>query len=361
MPSKTRILYKLALVLCTVITVIAGVGVTSLSITQRGIAVGVSIDWVQNAYRVGVQFVQPGESNAPGSASMYEVVSGSGNTLLAALDDVAQKTSQYPSYAHCKVLFVGDNLLNERLDQVMRILLQSNALGSVQVVAVEGEGFDSLTAHVPILETASAYMEKENKLVNQLGGRTLVSVKDYCQRIDEGGTKYLPFARRIPAEKPLGSKEKDQEQPVLFDINNTVAADQNNVMHIYGSDITHSVGLIEGKSGIITAYTDDGRYVTVQIRSIRATRRYRPNTVVGTYRYVVTVTEQTLSLSEPPADLVEKMVSDAIEQSLLAAYTTCYNDGVDIFSVCGHLYKRYGATVSLQQAKWERNIRVKCR
>ena len=361
MPTSRRILYKIALALCAVVAVVAGIGVTSLSITQRGIAVGVSIDWVQNAYRVGVQFVQPGDSNAPGSASVYEVVQGTGDTLHTALDDVVQKTSQYPSYAHCKVLFVGDNLLDERLDEVMRILLVSNTLGSVQVVAVEGMGYDSLTAHVPILETASAYMEKENKLVNELGGRTLVSIKDYCQRIDDGGTKYLPYARQVPAEKPLGGPDADTQAPVLFDINNTVAADENDQMHIYGSDITHSVGLIEGKSGFITAYTPDGRYVTVQIRAIRASRRYRANTVMGTYRYTVSVLEQSLSTEDPSASEVEALVADAIEQKLDWAYRTCMADGVDIFSVCGHLYKRYGVRVPLAEAQWQRTIRVKCR
>lgn len=356
-----RIAYKSLAVLAVLLVAIGGFGVTGLGITQRGIAVGMSVDYRDGAYTVGVQFVEAGEANAPGSASMYEVVKGRGATLNQALENVAEISSLYPSYAHCKVLLVGSNLLSARLDGVVKTLLHDHRLGNLQLVAVDGDGFDFLTAYVPILETASAYMEKENRLIGQLGGRTLVSVKDYCQRIDASGTKYLPYARRLKAQTPIGSGDVPTQDPILFDLYNTVASNQEGQMLVYGADVTKGVGLIEAKSGQITAYCEDGRFVTVNIQSIRVSRRYRPNTVAGTYRYTVRVVEQTISEQEPSADQVEQLVAEAIERSLVHAYQTCRSDGVDIFSLCGRLYKRYGKEVALDDVLWQRTILVRCR
>lgn len=350
---------------CLLVVAVCGITTESLSVGKRGVVIGFGIDWHEKGYTVCAQMLQPGAGNSPDTPAMYEVVVGKGATLREAMADITKKTSLYPSYAHCKVLFVGDNMLSARLDGVLEQLMQNNDLGNVQVVAVEGTAYDAVTATVAILPTSSAYMERDNLLISKFGGRRLVSLKDYCQRVDGvSGSKFLPYAVAVPAEKPTGGEEstKQEDQVVLYDVLNTVAFDREGKPHVYGNEITRSVGLVETKGGQFTAYTGDGRYVTVKINGAKRRRTYQPRTVVGHYRFEVSVLEQTLvEEGEPTARDVEQLVAARMDEAMQSAFDICKTDGVDIFSVTGRLYKRYGEVWPLEACVWERDIEVKCK
>lgn len=364
--ATRRIIGKwLIVALCGVVVTVCGMTTESMSITKRGIVIGLSVDVTEKGYTVCAQMVQADASNTPEAPSAYEVVVGEGATLRQAMYAIAEKTSLYPSYAHCKVLFVGESLLSPSPDAVLLTFMQHNDLGNVQVVAVEGSGRAAITAKVAIANTSSAYIEKDNMLVSKMGGRRLVGLKEYCQRIDgKSGCKFLPYARAVSAEQPTGGEQQaaTDEAVVLYDILNTVAFGEDGEPHIYGGDITRAVGLVEAAGGQFTAYTEDGRYVTVSIDSASRRRRYSENTVEGTYRYEVTVLEQTLSASgEPKAAEVEALVAMRMDETMRDAFERCRGESVDIFSVAGHLYKRYGYTVPLAQCVWRRKITVKCK
>lgn len=361
--TRNKVYKWLVIAVCVAVVAVCGITTESLAVTRRGIVIGLGVDGTDKGYTVCAQMMQAGAGNSPDTPAMYEVVVGEGASLREAMGAITQKTSLYPSYAHCKVLFVGDNLLDSRLDTLLTQFMQNNDLGNVQVVAVEGTAYDAVTATVAILPTSSAYMERDNQLVSKFGGRRLVSLKDYCQRIDGvSGNKFLPYAVAVPAEKPTGGDTPPPEgAPVLYDVLNTAAFDAEGRVHVYGNDVTLSVGLVETKGGQFTARRDDGRFVTVKINSATRHRKYRPDTVEGTYRYEVSVVEQTLAEGQPSAQEVEQLVAQRMDEAMQAAFDTCKADGVDIFSVSGYLYKRYGTLVPLEQCVWQRKIEVKCK
>ena len=360
-----RIFKWLVFLVCMVVVAICGVTTESLAVGKRGVVIGMGVDWHEKGYTVCAQMLQAGAGSSPDTPAMYEVVVGEGATLREAMADVTKKTSLFPSYAHCKVLFVGEELLTERLDGVLMQLMQNNDLGNVQVVAVEGTAYRAITATVAILPTSSAYIERDNLLISKFGGRRLLSLKDYCQRADGvSGNKFLPYAISVPAEKPTGGEEsgKQEQEVVLYDVLNTVAFDQEGKAHVYGNEITRSVGLVETKGGQFTAYTDDGRFVTVKINGAKRRRTYSPREVVGHYNFEVGILEQTLSpQGDPTADEVETLVARRMDEAMQSAYEICLADGVDIFSVTGRLYKRYGEVWPLEACTWRREIEVKCK
>ena len=360
-----RIIKWTVIAVCLAVVAICGVTTESLAVGKRGVVIGLGVDWHEKGYTVCAQMLQAGAGNSPDTPAMYEVVVGEGATLREAMADVTKKTSLFPSYAHCKVLFVGDSLLTDRLDGLLVQLMQGNDLGNVQVVAVEGSAYQAITATVAILPTSSAYIERDNLLISKFGGRRLLSLKDYCQRIDGvSGNKFLPYAVSVPAEKPTGGEEstKQEDDVVLYDVLNTVAFDSEGKAHVYGNEITRSVGLVETKGGQFTAYTEDGRYVTVKINGVKRRRTYRPRTVIGHYTFEVGILEQTLVADgEPKARDVEALVALRMDEAMQRAYETCLADGVDIFSVTGRLYKRYGEVLPLEACTWRRKIEVKCK
>ncbi len=359
---RKRLLTKIiVIVVCGAALLLGGGMVEQMEATKRGIVIGTSIDKTDEGFTVCAQLVVAGESNTPGSASAYEVVVGEGKTLMQAMENITTKSSLRPSYAHCKVLFVGEQLIKGGLDEVMVTLLESNSLGSdMQVVAVQGRAQEAIGTPVAILTTSSSYLEQDSELVTKVGGRSLVTIKDYCQRLDgKGGTKYLPLAVKIKAEPPLGAEQQGTQDVYLFDLNNTVAYDQNGTPHFYGHEVTQGVGLVEAKGGEFTATLPDGRFVTVRIDKVYRTRHYRPDTVVGNYRYEVSVVEQTLVPDgQPSSKEVAQLVAEQIDARMEDVYRKCKQDGVDIFSACGRVYKRYWKWLPLDQVKWERHVSV---
>ena len=333
-----------------------------LQLTKLGIVLGVSVDRDEQDYVVCAQLVEASSVNTPQSGPAYQVIVGKGKTLMGAFDHIKAQSSLYPAYAHCKVLFVGEELTKNGLDGVMKSLLTGNLLsGDVQVVATQGEAKKTITSKVPILTTSSAYMAEDNVLVSQIGGRKLVTIKDYCAKLDgKSGTKYLPYAIAVRAEPPTGQTQGQTANVFLYDLDNTVAFDQDGNPHVYGKEVTRAVGLLEAKGGQVTAYDDKGGYVTVAISKARRVRAYAPAHVIGNYFYSVRVIEQTLSDSNPDAEYVQRLIADAIDKQMRQTEEECRKDNVDIFSLQGRLYKRYGQIWPLEEITWERNISVQC-
>ncbi|MBO4535101.1 MAG: hypothetical protein J5755_04115, partial [Clostridia bacterium] len=222
------------------------------------------------------------------------------------------------------------------------------------------EGSEALSAKVPLVDSSSVYVEQDNLLVSQTGGRDLVSLKDYCARLDgKEGAKLLPYAVKVPTQ-PTQSQQGGAGEAYLFDLCNTVAFSTDGTPHIYGKEVTLGLGLVNAKGGQVTATDQDGRFVTVKLLSVTKTRRYRRYVVEGTYRYQVSVVDGDLPF-DTPAQEIEAMIAREIDRMMEAAYLAAKADGVDIFAVAGRLYARYGVSLTLDQVEWRRHIKVTCR
>ena len=342
-----------------VVLVAGGILVEPIELGRRGIVVGMSIDLVAEGYLVAVQLVSVAADSKEGKASAYTVVEGTGPTVSQAMDSISYQASLMPSYGHCKVLFLGEDTLTE-IDGILVNFLRNDILTQdTQIVAVQGTGKEALSAKVPLLDSSSAYVEQDNMLVSQTGGRNLVSLKDYCAKVKgEIGAKLLPYAVKIKAQPADGEQQK-QDEAVLFDLYNTVAYSTDGVPHIYGHQVTRGVGLVNAKGGQVTAYDREGRYVTVKLLTVVKTRSYTPDTIKATYRYAVSVVESTLP-AETPEKEIATLVATEIDREMEYAYQTALKDDVDLFAVAGRLYCRYGTKLSLSQVKWERTIKVTC-
>lgn len=357
--DKRKISHWAILLALAAILLVGGVVVEPIGLTRRGIVVGMSVDKTATGYRVAVQLVSVASGDPQGKASSYVIVEGQGGSVAAAMDAIAYRSSLLPSYGHCKVLFVGENVL-PYLDEIAVGFLRKDTLSQdTQIVAVQGQAVEALAAKVPLLDSSSTYVEQDNLLVSQTGGRNLVSLKDYCGRVDgKSGAKLLPYAVKI-ATRPDDGEETPEETSYLFDLYNTVAYDGAGVPHVYGHEVTAGVGLVNAKGGQITAYREDGRYVTVKILTVTKSRSYTEDTVKGSYCYTVSVVEQTIS-PDAKAEEIASMVAAEIDRMILAAFETARADGVDVFGVAGRLYWRYGKVLPLDQVKWERSIKVIC-
>lgn len=356
--------FKIIIVIVTLLVlVLSGEQIAKTPLKERGVVVGLGLDKKDGKILLLAQIILSGESSTPGSASAYDVLEGSGETLGEAFNDLAKKEMLIPSYAHCNILFIGKALLEDGFEEVMTKLFESNRIKDNTQLVVTEDAKDAITTLVPISSTPSEYMEKEIKITAENGGRSIVSLKDYLQRKDiTSGSRYLSYAVKLPANAPTGENTSKADKEVfLFDLSNTAVFDLDGNVHYYGKDITEGIGFVEANGGSVT-YREDDKYLTVEILKAIKLRDYDkdPAKVISHYTYFARISEQTLEDSVNKLDLakVEELIASTIKEKIRYSYTKAKADNVDLFSLIGRLYKRYGVKYELNEIEWDIDIKV---
>lgn len=362
--KKLSIIRIIVTIVFLILTIVGGFFVKKTSLNARSIVIGIGLDKTDSGILLSAQIVVGGASSTPGSASSYDVLEGEGETLSQAFDDLSQKTATLPSYAHCNVMFVGKRMLEEGFDEVSRLIFGQNILqDNTQIIGVEGKANDAITTSVPILSTPSEYMSREIKLSQEKGGRSIVTLKDFVQRLNKNsGTKYVTFAKMVDANPPTGENAKN-ERVYLFDLSSTAVYDQDNNLKIYGKEITEGVGLIESEGNIITAYDENGNYITVKIAKSIKQRYYDKDKlrIDGYYTFYAKIIEQTIADDTNLLEIkeIKKLLEKCIEEKIENSYSICLKDNVDIYSIRGRMYKRFGIEIDFRDVKWVRHFTVK--
>lgn len=361
--NKAQILKIVVTVVTLLILLITGGLITKTPLKERGIVVGLGLDKVDDKILLLAQIILSGESSTPGSASAYDVLEGTGDTLNDAFGDLAKKATLVPSYAHCNILFVGKKLLEDGFDKIAKNLFDGNLIQDNTQLVVSDDAKDSISAIVPLSSTPSEYMEKEIKLTAENGGRSVVSLKDFVQRKNiTSGSRYLTYAKKIEANPPTGENtSKSDKEVFLFDLSNTAVFDLDGNVRYYDKSVTEGIGLVEATGGSITCYREN-KYLSVDILKSIKIRKYEkdPAKVISKYTYYARITEQTLVENIDDLDLkdAENLVKETIKQKILFGYNKTKEDNVDLFSLIGRLYKRYGIQYDLSDIEWVIDINV---
>lgn len=361
--KKFKIFKVVVTIIVFAVLVVAGSLITKTPLRERGIVVGLGLDKDGEDILVLAQVVVSGESSTPGSASAFDVLEGKGKTLSDAFDDLSGKVTLTPSYSHCNILFVGKQLLEDNFNEVAMKLFESNKIKDNTQLVVADNAKETMLTTVPIAQTPSEYMEREVKITAENGGRSIVSLKNYIQREKiTSGARYLTYAKKVSAIPPTGENtSKEDKEVFLFDLSNTAVFDMDGKVRYYGSDVTEGVGLVEATGGSITA-NEGEKYVNVDILRSYKIRTYQkdPAKITSDYTYYVSITEQTLEKSQDDLDLkkVENLIKDTIKQKIQFSYQTAFDDNVDIFSLIGRYYKRFGIEKKLDEIEWEINVKV---
>lgn len=361
--KKLKIIKVVVTLIIFAVLVVSGSLITKTPLKERGIVVGLGLDKENDEIILLAQVVVSGESSTPGSASAFDLLEGKGKTLSEAFDDLSSKVTLTPSYSHCNILFIGKNLLEDNFDEIASKLFDNNKIKDNTQLVVSDNAKDTMLTVVPIAQTPSEYMEREVKITAENGGRSIVSLKNYLQRTDiTSGTRYITYAKKVPATPPTGENtSKGDKEVFLFDLSNTAVFDLDGKVHYYGSEVTEGVGLVEATGGSITAYEGD-KHITVDILKSYKFRTYQkdPAKIISDYTYFVKISEQTLEKSPDDLDLkkVEKLIKDTIKEKILYSYETAMGDNVDIFSIIGRFYKRFGIKKDLKDIEWDIKIKV---
>lgn len=101
------------IILVVAVLVLYARTVPQVSLVERGIAVGMGIDFKDGVYDVSVQLIKP-KSTGPTSSSddSYAIVGGRGETVARAIQEITQKTGLIISLAQCNILILGNGVFD---------------------------------------------------------------------------------------------------------------------------------------------------------------------------------------------------------------------------------------------------------
>ena len=129
--------------------------ITSVQITARAFVTTIGVDRADDGgYEATAQLVLPQSSaDAP---QTQDFVSAKGKTLKAAIDGISAKTGKNANLAHCKLVFLGQGVLNDGLMDSLDFFLRAPEINNgLMIAAADGaakdavkrlSGFDKLSA-----------------------------------------------------------------------------------------------------------------------------------------------------------------------------------------------------------------------
>lgn len=363
MRKKTKRIIGYA-VIATIIVALTFLGafVEKTPLYERAIVLSMALDKGDAGVKLSIQTIVNGNNTSPGSASAYDVVEGEGKNLSDALDAVAKKSGLKPSYAHCELIIVGGDFFEEGFDEAAKVLFEKTVVqDNVHVIATEGKAADMIKSRVPVVSTPSEYVTNDLKIYADEGSSCVVTLKDYVQRLYDGGTKILTCAVKEKANPPTSSETGEQKgEFFFFDLDNVAVKDKDGNLHFYGKEISYGRNLVESKKGQALNYTDGDKQVTASVISKTQTTKYSKDSSIATSMiYYVKVDESTGFDDDPKelADFLQRKISFSIKN----AYEVCARDNADVFSLESAYLKRYGTALSFKDINWSLIVKVTIR
>ena len=122
--------YEKYLLLCLIAFVVAWIATsyTKSEIADRAIVLGLGIDMQQDNFVVTAEVISPNEGGNTGSASATsKLLTGVGQTLPLAIQDVFQTSGKNPSLGQTGIILLGDGMNKQELKHILSYFILSDA------------------------------------------------------------------------------------------------------------------------------------------------------------------------------------------------------------------------------------------
>ena len=339
----------LSVLLIVIVCTLVGNLIVTQPILNRGIVIGMGVDKTEDGKtEVTVQIAVAGESSAPGAPNRYALVSGKGDTLLSAMDEIARITAYRPAYFHCHMLLFGENLVKTGvLETAKQLFIEDSVMDDVAVMAVRGTAKETLERSVSMQGASSVYLQQLNKINSTAGGHPAATLKNLVSHFETAGyTPYLPWVEAVPVPKAVGGADTGgDEQNYVFDCSKTVLFHDDGRGVVEDKEVTEALALTTAKGGMLLSVETEEGCMDVNVKRIlRHWHIEEKGTVTYQAVYFVSVTAEnvTADMTEVSDAYVTEHVAEYIRKRIENSYAKTAASKVDAFSVEGKYHKKYG-------------------
>ena len=276
---KLLLKYKwIAVVLSVVFMIVLDSMVFNVSISRRGVAIGLGVDMEGDQLVLTAQVVLPKNGGVSSGGNNYINYSATADDLDKCMDIIGAESGLELSIAHTTIIVVGKALIeNKRFDIFEYFLSDDKVNDNVLIAMAEDKAIDILKAKVPIGGVASYQLSSQLKPAKPPLGLVTVNLKDFASRMYMGkGENYLPVVN-VEKIDPSSDQSKDKvEEADAFKLDKTAIMDKDGLKGELDVDATEGLTMIKKdiQDGVIQIEDIDNRKISVNIASSKASISY---------------------------------------------------------------------------------------
>ncbi len=195
-PKLKRALTVLYAVIFAVLTVLFFTNDFGLvDLRKTAVVIGVALDKEDGEISLTAQLAVPKPAEN-GENTDFNVGTGKGATVAAALNEVNVKTGFYPKLVFCKLIILGSSCLREDITALLDYFYRNEYTGlTLLVAACEGSAKELISQKFPCGNSATDVIEKllssEAEASGNVSAVTLKSLGEKC--FSAGGGAYMPY------------------------------------------------------------------------------------------------------------------------------------------------------------------------
>lgn len=354
--------------LAFIIALFMGTAINATPISSRAVVVGIAVDKSEELLEITAQILVTSGSSA-GKPQSKEVAAKAA-TVSGALSQIAENTSMIVSLAHCNLVILGKEILEDNavypLDYLVRnAYLSENAL----IIGTLGKASEILKTKVAFSELASLYAQRAMESLANFDSVAERSIKEFV--VDEkkyNKSNYLMIIERVPLETvdvvpTAGGEDSSQgggqesggdKQEYYFNMRETAIFYDSKMVGLLSETETIGLNLVkkEVSAGTLHIVGDNGEQIEVYIVGESADKEFDNDTRTMKVNIEMKVNVKEINATHSILPRADGVLSETElkrgEQTLIDSVVACYEKaksaGVDIFDITTSLYRMYKST-----------------
>lgn len=166
-----------------------------LDLRKTSVVIGVGLDIEQEEVVLTAQLAvpQPAEN---GENTKFNVVTGKGATVAAALNEVNVKTGFYPKLVFCKLIVLGETCFGQDITNLLDYFYRNEYTGlTLSIAACEGKASELISQQFPCGNSATDVIDKLLSSEAQASGNvSAATIKDVGEKLfSKSETAFMPY------------------------------------------------------------------------------------------------------------------------------------------------------------------------
>lgn len=181
-----------------------------LDLRKTSVVIGVGLDMEQEEVVLTAQLAvpQPAEN---GENTKFNVVTGRGASVAAALNEVNVKTGFYPKLVFCKLIILGESCFGKDLTTLLDYFYRNEYTGlTLSIAACEGKASELIAQQFPCGNSATDVIDKLLSSEAQASGNVAATtIKEVGEKFySKSAAAYMPYLENGVLDESGGSGEE---------------------------------------------------------------------------------------------------------------------------------------------------------
>ena len=333
--------------------VIIDLEIKNVTLSERGIVLGIGIDKESDEYIVTTEILAPSNMGAENYQKNRILALERGNTIREAFEKMDKALGVRVSLKHTLLIVLGDSMLkNGEYGPLIDLFTHNEVSDNTYIVGVDGSAKSLFSANPPLYSTISYKIAETFRSPDVESGTVITNVKDFFKLyLSPSGAMYIPVAEVGHGNISESNGSGEDENTDSISLGKIAVLDRTGLKVILDEVGSAGMSYIYGGVNEANLYVDNGTSddsFELDILDTLTTRELDVKNNILTINTKMWV-KLSKSKNELKAGDNKAFCSDEIElageiiaKRIKKAYLTCHEKGVDVLGIASLYYQKMG-------------------